>query len=369
VNEASAALLFELRTARGTALERDALERTLALKHRRQASEALLIEAAELCVLRGESASALALLDGTASPPALVLASDVRAQRGDLQAALALLERALAVSIDWPGARERHRALRERLGPTRTAPLQADHVTLLRADLPQASLRVLREVARGGAGSVYEAYDDALDRRVALKAYHRPRDDRAKLEREARVAAALAGPGIIRVFDADPTQGQLVMQWAPYGALKDWIVRREGRWLSPIERWFLPLVESVARVHERGIVHGDLKPANVLFRSPSEPLLSDFGLARRAGEPLGAGSLGYLSPERVNEDRASTDDDVYALGRILQDALHAVTAAALDEHWRAIATRATAPRGERPGRSAELLELCRSPQTATRVAR
>ena len=76
-------------------------------------------------------------------------------------------------------------------------------------------------MARGGAGAVYEAEDRELGRKVALKVYHHIERDRGQLAHEARVAAALAGPGVVRVLDADPAHGWLALEWAPLGAIRD----------------------------------------------------------------------------------------------------------------------------------------------------
>jgi serine/threonine-protein kinase len=116
----------------------------------------------------------------------------------------------------------------------------------------------------------------------------------------------------------------IVMEWLPAGALKRWLGRRDREFLWPVRRWFVPLCRAVERVHERGFVHADLKPANVLFRGPDDPVLSDFGLAHPVGERVGGGSRGYLSPERLSGAPASPADDVYALGRLLEDALSAL---------------------------------------------
>jgi serine/threonine protein kinase len=94
----------------------------------------------------------------------------------------------------------------------------------------------------------------------------------------------------------------------------------------------------------------------VLFRAPGDPVFSDFGLARAAGEELEGGSFGYVSPERMLSGRASSADDVYAMGRILEDVIAALGRAPADSRppeeqlapWRRIADRALAPEPERP---------------------
>ena len=206
---------------------------------------------------------------------------------------------------------------------------------------PDSPFVLLREVARGGAGVVYEAEDRELGRRVALKMYHRPDRDRPQLLHEARVAVALAGSGLVRVFDVDPEQGWLAMEWAPLGALR-------ARLSDPIEAWAPPLAKALSRVHAAGWVHLDVKPANVLFRAPAEPILSDFGTARRRGEASPPGSLGFVAPERLAGRASDPRDDVYGFGRILQEAFEAPGAAEPGPAWRALAALCAGPDAGRP---------------------
>ena len=362
------AALAAFTSARGTSLERHALDAVLALQAHKRAPDALLVAAADVLVQRGDASAALDLLGAAHSSPALLLAADLYADRGELARALTFVERVLARDIDWPGARERHERFRRALGAEAAAAAPLDQPTLLEAELPTTTLRIVGEAGRGGAGAVYEALDDVLGRRVALKIYHRAAEERDKLEREAQRAVELGGVGVVRIFDVDPARGWIVMEWLPGGALKRWLARAEPAVLWPPERWFSPLVAAVARVHSQGVVHADLKPANVLFRSPEEPVLSDFGLAHAPGQRVPGGSLGYLSPERLSSLPLQLDDDVYALGRILDDALDALERApeppsALEvAAWRQVAAEATAPRPARPPNAAALLD--RLPQTA-----
>jgi serine/threonine-protein kinase len=222
---------------------------------------------------------------------------------------------------------------------------------------PEAPFRLLREVGRGGAGVVYEAEDRDLKRPVALKVYHRPDRDRAQLLHEAHVAVALAGPGIVRVLDANPEHGWLVMEWAGLGALRSLLRERDLGFLRPIERWAVPLAQALARVHAAGWVHHDVKPANILLRADVSPLLTDFGTARREGEPSPPGSLGYVSPERLAGRASNVRDDVYGYGRVLEDALDVVTDDPKLARWRLIAGYCTGRDGARPASGAGVVSL------------
>ena len=354
------AALAELRHASGTGAELAALQAVALAASERRAPDPLAVAAAEVYLQRGQPESALALLTGRQHASALLLAADIHAERGEISRALTLVERILMHQIDFAGARERQLRWREQLGGPKIAESALEQPTLLVAEAPQIGLRIVGEAGRGGAGTVYEAVDEVLGRKVALKLYHRRVEERPKLEREARIAVSLAGPGVVRVFDADAERGFIVMEWVSGGALKAWLRRTDRAFLLPLERWFVPLVRAVARVHAAGVVHADLKPANVLFRAPDEPILSDFGAARLAGERGAAGSLGYMSPERVREQPLKFADDVYALGRILSDALDSVhRVAALDSasesRWRSLARLALAEVPERPTDASALL--------------
>ncbi|HEY8038884.1 MAG TPA: serine/threonine-protein kinase [Polyangiaceae bacterium] len=309
--------------------------------------EPLLVAVASALIDRGEEASAARALASASSTPALMLRAELLARAGDLAAGVAAVERVLLRDIDWPGARERHARWREALGVTEP-PRHADATATLMTSEPDAPFRLLREVGRGGAGTVYEAEDRDLGRRVALKVYHRPDRDRSQLLHEARVAVALAGPAAVRVFDVDPEHGWLAMEWARLGALRAALRARDEAVLAPLSRWAVPLARALARVHRAGWVHHDVKPANVLLRAPDAPLLSDFGTARRAGEPSPPGSLGYVSPERLAGRPSDPRDDVYGFGRVLEDALDALADPAEDRLWRPLATACTGPDEARP---------------------
>jgi serine/threonine-protein kinase len=269
---------------------------------------------------------------------------------GDVPSALALTERVLLRDLDHPGARDRHRRFRALLGfsdddhARREASAGATVVTREH----DAPFLLLREVARGGAGAVYEAEDRELGRKIALKIYHHPERDRAQLVHEARVAAELASPGIIGIFDVDPPHGWLAAEWCAMGALRDHVRKKDRAVLAPIERWAVPLAGALARVHAAGWVHHDVKPANVLLTEGGAPVLADFGIARRVGEPSPPGSLGYVSPERLKGRPSDPRDDVYGFGRLLEDVLDAMGDPHVSERWRPLASACVGADDQRP---------------------
>ncbi|MEJ7728922.1 MAG: protein kinase [Polyangiaceae bacterium] len=129
--------------------------------------------------------------------------------------------------------------------------------------------------------------------------------------------------------------------------------------LVPMERWARPLARALARVHAADLVHADVKPANVLLRQPSEPVLGDFGIARPRGAPSEGGSPGYLSPERLGGRASDPRDDVYAYGRVLEDVLARIEAAGMPpdaalEPWRELAMVCLGRDEDRPEDAAAL---------------
>jgi serine/threonine-protein kinase len=348
-----------LRRARGTVHEADALEMALRAAGARTIPEPIRIACADLLAARGDEEGALQCIAGAISIPGLVLAADLYAARGQIPRAVGAIERVLARAIDTPGARERHRRWRAALGGVPQKERRLDEVTLLAPSGSRGPFRLLREVARGGAGAVYEAEDELLGRRVAFKVYHDRGDGHVQLECEARTATALEGPGVVRIFDADPAEGWIALEWIPRGSVRDILRSGDVSTLLPIQKWARPLARALARLHAAGFVHADIKPANVLLRQPNEPILGDFGIARRIGEPTAGGSPGYVSPERLGGRWSDPRDDIYGYGRILEDVLDRLERSGHDVdaliEWYEVATNCMGADDERPADGAALL--------------
>ncbi len=327
----------------------------------------LRVACATLLDERGQRSRALALVTPVRSIAGMMLAAELFAAEGKLARAVGMLERVLARDIDTPGARERHERYRSQLGGAAARTTRHDdQATVVAPSLERETpFRLLREVARGGSGTVYLAEDELLGRRVAYKVYHQHRDEQAQLEREARVSVRMRGPGVVRVFDADPVQGWIAMEWATGGSLRDRLKTGRVAELTPIRAWLGDIVAALTRVHDEGLVHGDLKPANVLFCDADRPILTDFGACHAAGEAQLAGTPGYMSPERLDGAPVDPRDDVYGFGRILEDILGARDDAGLEanDETQAIAKLALqclAPADERPPSAHALIGLFES---------
>src|SRR5260221_9698112 len=158
---------------------------------------------------------------------------------------------------------------------------------------------------------VWSALDLDLGRRVAVKLLA-PNADRARFEREARSAAALAHPNICALYGYGETEGRpfMVLEYLPGGSLEERLT--PGRPLPDAEtrRIAVDIAAGLAHAHERGLVHRDLKPANILFDSEGRAKIADFGIARmrgtgtltETGTVLGTAS--YLSPEQATGEIA-----------------------------------------------------------------
>jgi serine/threonine protein kinase len=191
--------------------------------------------------------------------------------------------------------------------------------------LARGRYRVSRELGRGGAGTVFAARDQRLGRLVALKVYHRRgRAERERLLAEARTPALLEHPGVVRVFDLDLELAAIAMEWVRGGSVRSEL----GKGAVPIERvqrWLFTAVDALAFVHGAGYVHRDIKPSNFLLREDDRVVLTDFGLACRAGESpteaAGQGTLAYMAPEQRSNDPARPAADVFSLGTTMRELL------------------------------------------------
>jgi serine/threonine-protein kinase len=334
--------------------QRDAIDALAHAMTDRSVPERLRLACAHALVQRGDSRQALAFLEHVSETSSLLLKADLLHDQGQVAVAVSVIERVLARSIDTPGARERHQRWRALVAPQTQQPQGRHDVTVAVPTTQQTPFRILREVARGGAGTVYEARDDVLGRALALKVYHKT-SEREQIRREARVAVELAGAGVIRVHDVDLEAGWVALEWLPRGSVRDVLRAGDASGLGDPGAFVRGLAYALSRVHARGWVHADVKPANVLMGSSGEPLLSDFGIAVRAGEASRGGSAGYLSPERLAGSALCPADDVYGFGRIVEDAVR--TGHPAWQAWLPLAERCMAVREARPQDGRAVLEI------------
>lgn len=190
---------------------------------------------------------------------------------------------------------------------------------------------VEERVGVGATGEVYSAVRDDIEQRVALKFFNVPQlgeDRQDELHHEARVLAQLDHPNIAQLHGwekASDGAPALVMEFV-HGEPLDVFVKRTRPPLKARLRLFQAVCAAVDAVHEKGIVHSDIKPNNVVVTPAGVPKLLDFGVARRVDVPergLRGMTLSYASPEQLAGDEPTSRSDVYSLGVLLFELLSA----------------------------------------------
>jgi serine/threonine protein kinase/tetratricopeptide (TPR) repeat protein len=199
---------------------------------------------------------------------------------------------------------------------------------------------LLGELHRGGQGVVYRARQESTRRVVAVKLLHlgsfASARQRRRFEREVDLAASLDHPNVVTVYDSGRTEaGELFLAMELVDGLPlDEHLRAAAPDVRARLRLFARICEAVHHAHQRGILHRDLKPGNILVDARGEPRVVDFGLAKplevAAGERSAqtlpgefVGTLAYAAPEQLRDDEREVDvrSDVYGLGVILFEAL------------------------------------------------
>jgi serine/threonine protein kinase len=198
--------------------------------------------------------------------------------------------------------------------------------------------RVEAEVGHGTFGAVFRAHDTVLDRSVALKVF-KPgsRSNQTTVLAEARAAAALNHPNICTIFAVDDSEGVpvIAMEYVD-GQPLSCMLRSSALSLDQAITLGRQIALGMAAAHELGIVHGDLKPANLLVTRGGVVKITDFGLSRRAppsqdteatqdwasveGGPI-AGTPGYMTPEQCRGEPTTARSDVFSLGAVLYEML------------------------------------------------
>src|SRR5947207_11876927 len=201
--------------------------------------------------------------------------------------------------------------------------------------------RVVAQIGEGGMGTVYRAHDEVLHRDVAVKVVNKGAGLDASasqnLLHEARASSALAHPNICTIYEVGETEGNLyiVMELVEGKSLRE-MSRDGGLPAESVLRYGIQIASALARAHDKGIVHRDLKTANIVATPDGLAKVLDFGLARRVGSEVFegvtrsletmqtgssvSGTLLYIAPEVLRGEQADYRSDLWALGVVLYEA-------------------------------------------------
>ncbi|WCZ39258.1 Serine/threonine-protein kinase PknL [Corynebacterium jeddahense] len=189
-----------------------------------------------------------------------------------------------------------------------------------------------RAIARGGMATVYRCVDMRLGREVAAKVMHEQyvHDEvfRERFRREARAMAQLSHPNLVNVYDFSAAGDEvfLIMELITGGTLRELLAERGPMPPHAAAAVMRGMLTGLSVVHDKGMVHRDIKPDNVLIDTSSLVKLSDFGLVRAAADATQStdqivGTVAYLSPEQVDGSPLTAASDVYSAGIVLFELL------------------------------------------------
>ena len=201
----------------------------------------------------------------------------------------------------------------------------------LSGELIDNRYELIRILANGGMGTIYEGLDTRLDRKVAVKIMHphlaQDEEFISRFIREAKAAASLSHPNIVNVMDQGWNQSGipavfLVMELVEGQTLRELIASKGSFTVNETINYLSPVVSALAAAHQIGIVHRDIKPENILISHDGRIKIADFGLARgtNLGQTMTAeasvilGSVSYLSPEQVQRGISDARSDIYSVG-------------------------------------------------------
>lgn len=229
--------------------------------------------------------------------------------------------------LDQAGARQQALGANESGAFASPVPLRqpsGQHSLVPKASAP-SRYEILEEVARGGMGIVYKARDTVLDRVVAYKILSSNlKTNKVAVKyflREAQAAAKMSHPNIVTVFDAGEQDGEyyMAMEFVEGQTLKQ-LVNRQGAFPEKLVRYiFVHVCRGLTYAHERGLVHRDVKPGNLMLTRDRTVKIMDFGLAKfvqevQANHTRAIGTPYYMSPEQVLGKDLDGRSDIYSLG-------------------------------------------------------
>jgi len=202
----------------------------------------------------------------------------------------------------------------------------------MRVEIP--GYKVLREIGRGGMSIVYLAIQENLDRQVALKVMHHritgDQEFKTRFQREGKSVAQLTHPNIVNIFDMGIAGDHyyIAMEYIPNGNLKGLINDRSVTLARQIEI-IKDIAAALRYAHQKGCIHRDVKPMNILFREDGSAVLTDFGVAKMTHQASATltstgfiiGTPRYMCPEQAKGGKVDNRSDIYSLGVVFFELL------------------------------------------------
>ncbi|MDX8399023.1 MAG: protein kinase [Gallionellaceae bacterium] len=187
--------------------------------------------------------------------------------------------------------------------------------------------KIIREISRGGQGTVYLANDHQLERQVAIKVLRTSSvQQKENLLREARIASQFQHANIVAVYDTGEHGGvpYLVTAFVEGETLAQALKRVGSMTMAHAARLVAEVLDGLAYAHEKGVMHLDIKPSNVIVAANGQPMLLDFGIARHVGYKASAtdgidGTPQYMAPERISAQGAEFRSDIFSVGIMLYE--------------------------------------------------
>lgn len=209
----------------------------------------------------------------------------------------------------------------------------SETVVLKQVQIDIPGFRIIRPIGEGGMASVFLALQESLDREVALKvmapALAANTEFTDRFLKEGRITAKLSHPNLVTVYDigSHGTIYYLAAEYIPGGTLSE-RVDRGGMSVADILDIACDVARGLDYAHQKGFVHRDVKPGNILFKQDGTSVLADFGIAKAmdasAGATMAGSSIGtpdYMSPEQARAEQVDGRSDLYSLGAVLYEML------------------------------------------------
>ncbi len=203
-----------------------------------------------------------------------------------------------------------------------------EHGTAGGESLICARYKIVRQIGGGGTANVYEAHDTRIGRKVALKvsslSSNADRSELIRLDRETRAIGSLSHPNIVAIYDVvrEGEQHVIVMEWVDGVTLAD-LIALGPLPISRVLKILAPLSSAIDAVHSNGIIHGDIKPSNIMLTADGTVKLMDFGISRQFDETMFArtdaiiGTAAFMAPEQLRGAPSTPQSDIWALGGVL----------------------------------------------------